>query len=85
MVNQDTENHFYKIKYGSLTLEDLSMGFHVWKANPSAKHSLIAISVDFLTYGDEVRFTGELPIFAASPLNEFIGTPHISRWQPVHM
>ena len=59
MVNQDTENHFYKIKYGSLTLEDLSMGFHVWKANPSAKHSLIAISIDFLTYGDEVRFTGK--------------------------
>ena len=44
MVNQDTENHLHKIKYGSLTLDDLSTGFHVWKANPSAKtltHSYI--------------------------------------------
>ena len=67
------------------TLDDLSTGFHVWKANPSAKLSLIAISVDFLTYEDEVRFTGELPIFAPSPLNEFTGTRHISMWPPVHM
>ena len=45
MVNQDTENHFYKIKYGSLTLDDLRTGFHVWKSEPICEtltHSYIS-------------------------------------------
>ena len=81
MVNQDTENHLHKIKYGSLTLDDLSTGFHVWKANSSAKtltHSYILPLRKKWDLPGSYRYS-LLPCL----MNSLV--LHIFPWPPAHM